>query len=199
MTPCKQKVSRLTLYLSSIGISLVASGSSYKQLLAGLQQQYNALPIDQRKLARLTGRHLIKTLGSIRAALTSLPYTIVLQEQKVSSASVASQTKSKHRAEIFALISQSWSALTPPCPSCRMGNGYPKRSWPTREWADEVWAKQHDRATLNVYACPAQPGYWHLGHVGRRTATTSKAKEICFHSIPLSQLPAISIEIEGHV
>jgi len=83
MTSCKQKVSRLALYLSSIGISLVASGSSYKQLLAGLQQQYEALPDDQRKLARLTGRHLIKTLGSIRAALTSLPYTIVLQEQKL--------------------------------------------------------------------------------------------------------------------
>ena len=199
MTPCKQKVSRLALYLSSIGISLVASGSSYKQLLAGLQQQYDELPIDQRKLARLTGRHLIKTLGSIRAALTSLPYTIVLQEQKVSSTSVASQTKSKHRAEIFAIISRRWTALTPPCPSCRMGNGYPKRSWPTREWADEVWARQHDRATLNVYACPVHPGYWHLGHVGRHTAEASRAKEICFHSIPPSQLPATSMETGGHV
>jgi len=197
MTPCKQKVSRLALYLSSVGITLIASGSSYKQLLAGLQQQYNALPIDRRKLARLTGRHLIRTLGSIRAALTSLPLTIVLQEQKVRSAPVASRTKT--RAETFAIISRRWSTLTPPCPSCRMGNGYPKRSWPTREWADEVWARQHDRATLNVYACPVHPGYWHLGHVGRHTAEASRAKEICFHSIPPSQLPATSMETGGHV
>jgi len=197
MTPCKQKVSRLALYLSSIGISLVASGSSYKQLLAGLQQQYEALPDDQRKLARLTGRHLIKTLGSIRAALTSLPYTIVLQEQKLIRHLL--HPKPKHRDEIFAIISRRWSVLTPPCPSCRMGNGYPKRSWSTREWADEVWARQHDRATLNVYACPVQPGYWHLGHVGRRTVAASKPKEICFHSIPPSQLPATSIETGEHL
>ena len=45
-----------------------------------------------------------------------------------------------------------------------MGNGYPKRSWPTREWADEVWEKQHDRDKMDVYACPVQPGFWHLGH-----------------------------------
>ena len=197
MTSCKQKVSRLALYLSSIGISLVASGSSYKQLLAGLQQQYDELPIDQRKLARLTGRRLIKTLGSIRTALTSLPLTIVLQDQKVSSAPVASRTKT--RAEIFAIISRRWSALTPPCPSCRMGNGYPKRSWPTREWADEVRARQHDRATLNVFVCPVHPGYWHLGHIGRRTTAPNKAKKTCFHSIPPSQLPATSMETGGHV
>jgi hypothetical protein len=45
-----------------------------------------------------------------------------------------------------------------------MGNGYPKRSWPTREWADEVWEKQHDRDKMDVYPCPVQPGFWHLGH-----------------------------------
>jgi hypothetical protein len=197
MTPCKRKVSRLALYLSSLGISLVASGSSYKQLLAGLQHQYDTLPNEQRKRARLTGRSLIRTLGSIQAALTSLPYKIVLQEKKVRSAPVASRTKT--RAEIFAVISRRWSALTPPCPSCRMGNGYPKRSWPTREWADEVWARQHDRATLNVYACPVQHGFWHLGHVGRHTPAASKSKKIYFRSILPSQLQATSIETGEHV
>jgi len=199
MTPCKRKVSRIALYLSSIGTLLVASGSSYRQLLAGLQHQYNGLSIEQRKLARLTGRRLIKTMGSVNAALTSLPIKIALQEQNVRSTLVASPTKDKRREEIFAIISRRWSALTPPCPSCRMGNGYPKRSWPTREWADEVHARQHDRETLSVYACPVQPGFWHLGHVGRRTATSSKPKIICLPTVPPSQLPDTSIETGGHV
>lgn len=199
MTPCKRKVSRLALYLSSVGIPLVASGSSYKQLLAGIQRQYDVLPDRQRKLARQTGRRLIKTLGSIRAALTSLPCKIVLQEQKARSIVVAARTKDHHREEIFAIISRRWSALTPPCPSCRMGNGYPKRSWPTREWADEVWARQHDRDTINIYACPVQAGFWHLGHVGRRAAASSKPKKICLPTIPASHLPATSIPAGGHV
>jgi hypothetical protein len=45
-----------------------------------------------------------------------------------------------------------------------MGGGFPKRSWPSMKWAEEVWARQHDRDTLRVYECPAQPGFWHLGH-----------------------------------
>jgi hypothetical protein len=45
-----------------------------------------------------------------------------------------------------------------------MGNGFPKRSWPTREWAEEVRGRQHDLNILRVYACPVQPGFWHLGH-----------------------------------
>jgi hypothetical protein len=56
-----------------------------------------------------------------------------------------------------------------------MGNGFPKRSWPTREWAEEVWGRQHDLNILRVYACPVQPGFWHLGHYSKKT---KKHKEL---------------------
>jgi hypothetical protein len=41
--------------------------------------------------------------------------------------------------------------------------GLPKRSWPTQEIAETIRLRQND-PLLVVYECPAQPGFWHLGH-----------------------------------
>ena len=158
----QRRARRMALYLSSIGIPPVPSAGSYKQWAAVLQAQYNALEVGQRKLARQTGRRLLKESGSIAIAVASLANPVALQPLTVFTP-VAPRTRS--REEQFDYIRRRWSALTPPCPSCRMRNGFPKRSWPTRKWADEVWGKQHDRDTLRVYECPVQPGFWHLGHI----------------------------------
>jgi hypothetical protein len=174
MTKGKRKARRLALYLSSIEISLVSSANSYKQWAADLQTQYNALEAGQRKLARQTGRRLIKEAGSIAKAVASLPNPVVLQTQ-TDSPTVTSRTQSREKQ--FEEICRSWSELTPPCPSCRMRNGFPKRSWPTREWADEVWGRQHDRDTLRVYSCPTQSGFWHLGHIRTPIASSVTPKE----------------------
>jgi hypothetical protein len=180
LTKGKRKAQRLALYLNSIGIPLVPFASSYTQWAAALQTQYNALDPERRKLARRTGRHLIKQAGSIANAVAVLPSPIVPKPPTNNAPPIAWRVRS--REEQFISICRRWSALTPPCPSCRMRNGFPKRSWPSREWADEVWERQHDRDSLRVYACPAQPDVWHLGHLRRQLPLLSPREEL---SIPL--------------
>ena len=133
---------------------------SFYLLSISIHRQYAAL---KQRVARRMGRRLIKEACSIEeaAALTERVDNVETPSQPV----VAPRTKSLTRKEKkFQFISRNWSPLTPACPECKMGNGYPKRSWPTREWADEVWEKQHDRDKMDVYPCPVQPGFWHLGH-----------------------------------
>jgi hypothetical protein len=165
MTKEKKLARRLALYLNSIGVPTQALVSSYAQWAAILKTQYDALEIDQRKLARKTGRTLIRRAGSIELATAFLPVPVFEGLHSRPKPSIATSTKT--REEQFALVQSKWSRLTPPCPSCRMGNGFPKRSWPTREWAEEVWTRQHDRERLRIYACPVQNGFWHLGHIPR--------------------------------
>jgi hypothetical protein len=184
MNRSKRRSRRLALYLRSIGIQPWAEG---------LHAQYNALEPEQRKLARKTGRRLIKEAGSIAKTVATLTNPVV-QEMR-SAPLVVARTRAQAREEAFKYISRRWSALTPPCPSCRMGNGFPKRSWPTREWANEVWGRQHDRDTLRVYECPVQPGFWHLGHIHRPVDCAFTTEEI---SIASCQLPATPFETGGH-
>src|SRR5260370_1003477 len=165
MNRSKQRSRRLALYLLCIGM---------RPRVAGRQTQYNALEPEQRKLARKTGRRLIKEEGSIEKAIATLTNPVVVQETRIVPL-VVSLTRAQAREKAFKYISRRWSALTPPCPCCRMGNGFPKRSWPTREWAEEVWGRQHDLNILSVYACPVQPGFWHLGH---QNGKTQKQKEL---------------------
>jgi len=183
MTKGKRRARRLALYLGSIGISLVPPTSSYKQWAVDLQNQYNALGVEQRKLARRNGRRLVKKMGSAQLATAFLPPPIFLLPQTARSLSVAPISRS--RKEYFKHISKNWSALTPPCPSFRMGNRFPKRSWPTQDWGKEVWRRQHDRDSLRVYACPVQQGYWHLGHIRRSNTSVFRPDEISIKPINL--------------
>jgi hypothetical protein len=162
MTKGRPRARRLALYLTCIEIPLAPMAGTYTKWAADLQAQYNALEVGQRKLARQVGRRLIKRAGSIAIALASLPDPVV---QLIQTDSPLGATRTRSRERQFDEVRERWSALTPPCPSCRMRNGFPKRSWPTREWADEVWRRQYDRDALRVYECPVQPGFWHLGHV----------------------------------
>ena len=192
MTKGKRKAQRLALYLTSIGIPLVPFASSYRQWSAVLEAQYNALDPERRKLARRAGRHLIKQAGSIANAQTALPIPIVPKPPTNNAPPIARRARS--REEQFVAICERWSALTPPCPSCRMRNGFPKRSWPSREWADEVRERQHDRDSLRVYACPAQPDFWHLGHIRRQLPLLSPGEEL---SIPPSNSSLVPFETGG--
>jgi hypothetical protein len=133
---------------------------SFYLLSTSIHRQYAAL---KQRVARRMGRRLTKEAGLIEtAAAFTEP---VVNEGTPAPPVVAPRTKSLTRKDKkFQFISRNWSSLTPACPECKMGNGYPKRSWPTREWAAEVWEKQHDRDKMDVYSCPVQPGFWHLGH-----------------------------------
>src|ERR1035437_8781087 len=167
MTPGKLRARRFALYLTSIGISPVPHSGSFKLWAAALQSQYSKLSEDQRKLARQTGRRLMSEFGSIKRAIASFPIQGVQHTAVLAEVRTVPQTQT--RQEEFLRKSRNWSSLTPPCPSCRMGGGFPKRSWPSYESAEEVRIRQHDQDTLRVFKCPVHPGFWHLGHVGRRT------------------------------
>ncbi len=65
-----------------------------------------------------------------------------------------------------------WPPETPPCPVCKMWGKLPKRSWPRWDLAEEVRLRQNE-PSLRTYECPAQPGYWHLGHLPRSKISVS--------------------------
>ena len=185
----KRRVRRLALYLRSIGIQ--PNG-------AGTQSQYDQLEQDQRKLARRTGRQLLIQFGSIAKAIVALTNHVVQQTLAGNSPTVVSRNRSREEQFLHNLCR--WSLLTPPCPSCRMGCGFPKRSWPTREWADEVRGRQQDRDKLRVFECPVRPGYWHLGHSGRRHADSPVTPhKHPLPSTPPHPLPSIPFETGGQV
>jgi hypothetical protein len=56
----------------------------------------------------------------------------------------------------------------PKCHHCRMSCGLPKKSWPNKQWAEEALARSGDVTGFNLYECPKQPGYWHLGRKRKR-------------------------------
>ena len=181
----KRRVRRLALYLRSIGIQPNVSGT---------QSQYDQLEQGQRKLARRTGRQLLIQFGSIAKANTALTNHIVHEALAIKTPLLASPSRNRSREEQFLHNLSRWSPLTPPCPSCRMGCGFPKRSLPTREWADEVRGRRHDRDKLRVFECSVQPGFWHMGHVGRRTASLATPSETLVLSIDPRPAPTVPFE-----
>jgi hypothetical protein len=186
----KRRMRRLALYLRSIGIQPNAAGTQF---------QYDQLGREERKLARRTGRQLLIEFGSITRAIVALTNHVVQETPAGHSPPIVARTRSREKQFLHNL--SRWSPLTPPCPSCRMGCGFPKRSWPTREWADEVRGRQHDRDKLRAFECPVQPGFWHLGHVGRHTASPVTPNKSCIPPIPPIPpypVPRIPLETGGH-
>jgi hypothetical protein len=153
MTPGKLRALRLALYLCSIHILPVEPNLfSYKKWLLGLQIQYDHLEPEQRRLARMEGRRLVKEYGSVKLAAASIPIPLLQKPSFLQTISPNSATK-ENSSEVLR------------CPSCRMHGGRHKRLWPSFERAEQVRRLQHDRDTLNAYACPVMPGSWHLGHL----------------------------------
>ena len=112
MNKGKRRVRRLALYLCSIGIHPNA---------AGTQSQYDQLEQQQRKLARRTGRQLIVEFGSIAKALAIASHAV---REALPANSISVLPRIRSRQEQFLDNLSRWSPLTPPCPSCRMGNGF---------------------------------------------------------------------------
>ena len=141
---------RISFYLISFGVQPRA-----------IYRQYAAL---KQRLVLAAVRWLLQGGGSIEKPDAALTEPVVPEVRSASPVVAPRTSRLTRRQKRFQFISRNWSPLTPACPECKMGNGYPKRSWPTREWADEVWGKQHDRDRMDIYPCPVQPGFWHLGH-----------------------------------
>lgn len=159
---------RFALYLDCAGVSPVFSGPNYRAYRHALSGQLASLPPELRKQGRREGRKRIRESGGLSPAaqhLVPVPTTYP---------STASTLSSREKREQKILL---WPQDSPRCPVCRMWAGLPKRSWPSREIAEEARSRSGDPG-LRVYPCPAQPGFWHLGHasppspVGRSVVTS---------------------------
>lgn len=150
----RRQAMRLALCLDSVNIKPAVCGGSYHEYCESLACQYGALPSDIRKIARREGRRRWKEAADMEAAAGHLVPMI---------APIKGNGKYKKKRLKYLQQMQEWPAETPPCPRCRIFADLPKRSWPSKEQAEVVCVSQND-PKLNVYKCPVQPGYWHLGH-----------------------------------
>ncbi len=183
MKNAKHGALRLALYLHCVGIDPMPVGQSYRQQFAALLALYESLDIATRKNARRLGRQAMRNAGSLEKAAHGL-IAETAHPPFIDRKRIAVIIEQMPRKEMFKRIRNGWSRRTPPCVSCRMSNGFPKRSWPSREMAEDVRLRQHDRDTLRVYSCPAMPGFWHLGHL-----PITQRSEVAISSAPSSSLP----------
>jgi hypothetical protein len=182
MTPGKLRALRLALYLCSIQILPVEPHFSYKKWFLDLQTQYNHLEPEQRRLARIEGRRLVKKYGSVKLATASIPIPLLQKPSFVQTISPNSGTK-ENSSDVLR------------CPSCRMRGGRHKRLWPSLGRAEQVRRLQHDRDTLNAYACPVVSGFWHLGHLRPRARPLPLVASESVGCQPVPAVPAQEVRV----
>ena len=169
----KRSAQRFALYIQTMGfVPLPFLHRDYQTYAVELQQQYQELRLrlDAKVIteAKSSARGMIrrKTLAIAAADLVPIaaPTPRRVSEKSIPPNRVAAKRtfkKSRQRLETFF---ETMAAVVPKCPKCRMRCGLPKKSWPTREMAYECRERCPDPADVNVYECPHQPGYWHVGH-----------------------------------
>ena len=151
MTRARRRVIRLALMLKVACIEPVFVGCNYREMQAGLEQQWSGLTPSRRKAVRRQALRLIsEAQGLERAADRLVPHP--LQHQSTERQTPIQPTRKQM---------PRWPPETSRCSVCRMRFGF-KRSWSSREVAEQVCKQQKDPG-LVVYACPAGAG-WHLGH-----------------------------------
>jgi hypothetical protein len=155
----RKRAARLAIYLECAGVVPIIQGSTYRKHCASLEDQYCSLDVEVRQRARVEGRDLIRKQGIETAAIRLIPVAAPVCDLSNLSSDQRRRVRAEYRRKIRR---NSVSMLL--CPKCRIGPGMPKRSWCSRERAEEARARQND-PRLRVYPCPAQPGFWHLGHV----------------------------------
>lgn len=145
---------RLALYLDSIHQTPNVSGTSYRDSVGNLMRQFQKLPAEHRKEGRRLGRIRIHEGGGLDAVAACLAPVVAMTLRQEVRLQRRRQTASQ------------WPLGTHACFQCKFwvrGHDIPKRSWPSREMADTVRLSLGDPLML-TYACPAQSGYFHIGH-----------------------------------
>jgi hypothetical protein len=137
-----------------------------------LQQQYQELRfcLDPKLIteAKSSARGMIrrKTLAIAAGDLVPIvaPTPRRVSEKPIPPNRVAAKGTFKKNRQRLETFFETMAGVVPKCPKCRMRCGLPKKSWPSREMADECRERSPDPAEVNVYPCPYQPGFWHVGH-----------------------------------
>jgi hypothetical protein len=129
---------RLAVFLDAIGLEPDCEGQNWTQVLQSLSNQYQSLPVELKRDARLRGRMLIREEGltEIAAAILSGPPPTPPKPQRPRT---PGRTK---------------------CSFCRTWDF--KSIWNTREDAERFSLQSKD-LSLHAYKCPHGNG-WHLGH-----------------------------------
>jgi hypothetical protein len=152
----RKEALRLALYLDCAGVAPILTGRGYKQFRKNLNQQLMALEPELRKQARRKGRKMICVAPGLEEAASHLIPDL--------SHPPFGREKALSGYERCAQRILLWPPETPPCETCRMWGGFPKKTWGSFEKAEEVRLRQNDSG-LRAFECPSQPGSWHLGHV----------------------------------
>jgi hypothetical protein len=155
------RAARVAIFIECAGLIPIVRGSTYSEYCKSLLEQYTSLEPEVRRRARVEGRRRIRELGVESAAIRLIPVPPVCVRSIIQRKQFQ-KLRARYREK-----SHRWPPEAPPCPKCCFAPGMPKRSWPTREMAEEVRSRQKE-SDLHVYPCPAQPGFWHLGHSPKR-------------------------------
>lgn len=156
------RAARLAIFLESADVIPIVRGSTYREYFDSLHDQYRGLTPEVRQRARIEGRRRIREQGLESTAIRLIPVPLPICGVPKLSPKQRRQIRAKYRQRV-----RRWFPETPPCPKCLIGPGMPKRSWPSRKLAEWACRQQKDPG-LHVYPCPAQSGFWHLGHDRRR-------------------------------
>ena len=162
MNRMRMRAARMAIFIECAGLAPIIRGSTYSEYCEFLNEQYMSLEPEVRRRVRVEGRRRLREQGVTAAAVRLIPVP-----QPVYNAPTVSPKRRQKLSLGYRDKMRRWPPETPPCPKCRIAQGMPKRSWPTREMAEEVCSQQND-PDLHVYPCPAQPGFWHLGHRRKR-------------------------------
>jgi hypothetical protein len=152
MTRARRRVVRLALMLKVACIEPVFVGCNYREMQAGLEEQWSGLTPSRRKAVRRQALRLISEAQGLENAADQLV------PRPLQQTSTGRQTPSEHSLEQI--------PPSPPemlrCSVCRTRFGLLKRSFRSKTAARQLCEMQKDPG-LVVYACPAGAG-WHLGH-----------------------------------
>lgn len=158
MNKLRMQAARIALFLECAGVVPEVKGSTYREYFDSLHNQYYHLETTLRRRARVEGRQRIRRERLVAVATRLIPIPPPLCNLARLSPKQRCQVQTQYRRKV-----RRRSPGTPLCPRCRVAAGMPKRSWSTREMAEQAASQQND-PRLHVYPCPAQSGYWHLGH-----------------------------------
>ena len=169
----KRSAQRFALYIQTMGfVPLPFLHRDYQAYAVALQQQYQELRLrlDPKVIAEAKSgaRDMIrrKTLAIAAGDLVPIvaPTPRRASEKPIPPNRVAAKGSFKKNRERLETFFETMAGVVPKCPKCRMRCGLPKKSWPTREMAYECRERCPDPAEVNVYECPLQVGFWHVGH-----------------------------------
>lgn len=162
MNRARKRAARIAFFIECANMVPIIRGSTYTEYCKFLEEQYTNLEPELRRRARVEGRRRIREQG-----LTAMTLRLIPVPPPLSGTQTISPNRCQKQCSGYQDKMRRWPPETPPCPKCQIARGMPKRSWPTREMAEDVCSRQND-PNLHVYPCPAQPGFWHLGHRRKR-------------------------------